>query len=623
MDRPTLRRAAPAPAGRAVQSDAEEVLVVNYRRLARIAYLVLPAGSDRGRRLLLAHAVTQRALAGRPWHSARRGPAEELYGLLRERVVRGALTAARRPPRPQTLPQVWGLRLTTADGGGEALALDRALARLSPSGRAAYALRVVEGLQTAEVSSLLVRAGESRPARARREAAAVPADLADGWEEERFDPCTVRVQPGDLIRRRRAARLTGAAALLVSLLAVAAAVTGEAQAPATRLPSSDSAAHHATARIPDPSVLVRVDPDAWTRSARLDHGVWPARGDRTTDTALLARALGTWRSGTAAHLEPGTPDGPPAAPPHLLYAGTVDGTPVVLLYDGTRIAHWADGAGLTLARADDADVTTAAALTLHRGDGTVRYLLAPWVDTAELRELREPDRPARELDRRDGVTGPVPLPSGDCGRQPVLQLRSAPTVAEKHAFLLADTGGLAPAHLTYLPPPSAGIARTPREATGADALTTWARSVCTLPAPVPGVKSLNAWAFAEQPLPARAGTAAWVCLRTDRWNGTGAATTALLLPGAPEAVRTGAAEGRACSRFDQDAVAWSRWHAPDGRDLLLVASSRRITRLTVHGDAGLADRTAADHTLALDRPPTGRPDVEGAREDGTVVRPLP
>ncbi|WP_052390910.1 hypothetical protein [Streptomyces sp. NRRL B-24484] len=652
MDRPTLRRPAPRPVaaprppepdatepaaaeppgplpggpprGAAVLSDAEEVLVVNYRRLARIAYLVLPAGADRRRRLLRAHAVTQRALAGPPWHpAARRGPAEELYEELRDRVVRRALAAAHRPGdrAVRLLPQVWGLRLTTVDGGPEAVALDRALAALSPAGRAAYALRAVDGLPPAEVRALLLRAGETRPDRARREAVAVPAELAGHGDGERFDPCTVRVQPGDLIRRRRAARVAAAALLLLPLAAGVQLVRHESRAPALRLPGSPDR----VAAAPRPDALVRADPGLWRRTARLDHSAWPARGDRTGDRALLGRALAAWDGAAPAGLEPGTAGGPPAAPPHLLYAGTVDGDEVVLLSDGGRIARWTDGRGLQLARADDSDVTTAAALVLHRTGDAVRYLLAPWVAEASLRSLRAPDTPARPLGRRDGVTDPVPAPpAGSCPDLTALQLRSSRDVAEDHAFLLADLGGLAPAHLTYTPPPATGAARAPRaprEATGTEALTTWARTVCALPERAAGVKALNAWAFAVQPLPQLAGTATWVCLRTDRWNGTGSAATELLLPGT-DAARTGYAEGRGCSRFDQDAVAWSRWHAPDGQDLLLVAASRRVVSLTVH-EPGAADRSVRDRTLVVDRPGPDRPTVEGARADGTPVRPLP
>ena len=51
--------------------------------------------------------------------------------------------------------------------------------------------------------------------------------------------------------------------------------------------------------------------------------------------------------------------------------------------------------------------------------------------------------------------------------------------------------------------------RQPREATAQDALQAWARACCALPDGTPGVKQLDLWAFAVQPLPQNAGSAAW------------------------------------------------------------------------------------------------------------------
>lgn len=87
----------------------------------------------------------------------------------------------------------------------------------------------------------------------------------------------------------------------------------------------------------------------------------------------------------------------------------------------------------------------------------------------------------------------------------MLQLRSDPVVAEQHAFLLADLGGLTPAHLTYTPPPDpAAPARPPREAVGPQALQRWAAGACAVPESGPGVRQLNLWEFADQKLPQNA-----------------------------------------------------------------------------------------------------------------------
>ncbi|MEV7028577.1 hypothetical protein AB0O00_41485, partial [Kitasatospora sp. NPDC093558] len=205
------------------------------------------------------------------------------------------------------------------------------------------------------------------------------------------------------------------------------------------------------------------------------------------------------------------------------------------------------------------------------------------------------------------------------------QLRSSPVIAEKHAFLLADLGGLVPAHLTYTPPPDrtqAAPTREPREATGPDALQAWAHGGCAVPDGTPGVKQLELWAFAVQPLPQNAGTAAWMCLRADRWNGDGSAATAVLLPSARGPQRTGGGQGRACSRFEQDTVGSTWWRSPQGTEFLLAAGSRRVARLTVKGPDWSADRPAPDHILAVDRPARAAVQVEAVLDSGTRITPL-
>lgn len=268
-------------------------------------------------------------------------------------------------------------------------------------------------------------------------------------------------------------------------------------------------------------------------------------------------------------------------------------------------------------------MTTAGAVALRRQGTAVRYLLAPWVDAAETRRIDQPDSPARPLDHPDGVTAAVPGGGlADCHGATVLQLHSSPTIAEKHAFLLTDLGGLVPAHLTYSPPPDrAQPAREPREATGQDALLAWARAGCAVPDGTPGVKQLNLWAFAVQPLPQNAGSASWVCLRSDRWTGEGSAATAVLLPTARGPQRTGGGPGRACSRFEQDVVGWAWWRSPQGAEFLLAAGSRRVSRLAVKGPDWSADRPAPDHTLAVERPARATVQVEAALDGGARISP--
>ena len=49
------------------------------------------------------------------------------------------------------------------------------------------------------------------------------------------------------------------------------------------------------------------------------------------------------------------------------------------------------GAALDFARVDAADAASASALVVGRTDGNVRYLTAPWVRQASVRDLLTPD----------------------------------------------------------------------------------------------------------------------------------------------------------------------------------------------------------------------------------------
>ncbi|MFD8706478.1 hypothetical protein ACFV1W_28400 [Kitasatospora sp. NPDC059648] len=638
--------AAPAARSGAARpvAEAEAALVRHYRRLVRLAYLALPADRDRHSRVLAAHGAVQRALPFR-W-TRRPGPgsagADPVYAALRLRVLRAALRP--RPGAGLSAPRAWGLRLFTPHGGEQDAALDHALTALDAPARAAFGLRVVEGLADGPAAEVLRQAGVDRP----EEAVAVASGIPAGPEAEppAFDPCAVRVQPTDLLRRRRT--LTAVMAVGVLGLTTTATVLGGGSEPAGSTARADGPPAGA---VTDPARLVRVAPDAWQHTARVDFGAWPGRGDRREDGALLGRALAAWsRPGPRTHAEPGTDTAPPATAPQLLYAGTVDGTGVALLYDGRRIARYTDGpgGGLDLARADGADPTTAGAVVLSRRGTALRYLLAPWVDAAETRRIDQPDAAARPLDHPDGVTAAAPGGGlADCRGATVLQLRSSPVIAEKHAFLLADLGGLLPAHLTYAPPPDRtqpGTAqpdrtqpdrtqsdrsqsdrsqsdREPREATAQDALQAWARAGCAVPDGSPGVRQLNLWAFAVQPLPQNAGSAAWFCLRADRWTGEGSAATAVLLPSARGPQRTGGGPGRSCSRFEQDTVAWTWWRSPQGAEYVLAAGSRRVTRLAVKGPDWSADRPAPDRTLAVERPARTAVQVEALLDNGSRISP--
>ncbi|WP_427924963.1 hypothetical protein [Streptomyces sp. cg40] len=613
--------------------ETESVLVEQYGDLVRLAHLVLPASLGRHRRVLVAHALVQRALrrAGTarsapavPTPRGESGAGDSVERRLLVEVLRAALAHGRRPRmwparlvppgvlRPR-LPLVLGLRLFPRSGGADELALAQRLSAAPAAARAAFLLRTVHGLPLDAVQDLLESADAPDPAAALRTAALLeessrrsPAALLASQE---FDACALQAGPTDLLRRTRRTRLLLGAAAIGLLTVVTLAVTGDGT---VHRPAPGTPAAHSMPRTAD---LVRTAAGVWDNTSRVDFTAWPTRGSRAHDQDLLDRALSAWthpRSGTRLHLAPATTAVPPATAPQLLYAGDVGDREVVLFYDGQRLARYSEtrsparDAELSVARVDDADVTTAAAVTLTRAGGTARYLLAPWVAEAGTRDLLRPDVLAHALHvSKDGVTDPVPTvpATASCESRPVLQLRSSPRVAEHHAFLLAPLGDLSPVHLTYTPLPGHGSppARQPREATGPQALLAWAHQACALPSlRDTGVRAVNNWDFAEQDLPDGGGHAVWTCARADTWRGPGDVTvsfrTSGYAPAVPARTVARARATAACSRFGQHVVAASGWRSPKGHWYALAAGSRAVISLSVSGDV---TATKQSRTLAV------------------------
>lgn len=638
------RPPAPAKAGAGAEvavdvDEAEAALVEHYPRLVRLAYLTLPTALGKHRRVLAAHRIAQGALPRAP----RTAPGGA-YPLLRREVlgealgygrrdggVRARVRQALRAVRP---PAVLGLRLHPRAGGSDELALERALSGLAPQARAAYALRVLDGLGEAEARAVLAAAGAPDPRGALRAAAALGAGRPPGAAE--FDPCTLQARPTDLLSRRRRGRVALAAGAVIgagALLLAVDAAGGAVPAPA----GAAGADPHAL----DPAALVRAAAGTWRSTARLDFTAWPARGDRTGDLALLRRALAAWAAPgprVSVTATPGTPRSGPGQPPQLLFAGDVDGAAVVLLHDGLRIVRYAEPraggsvAALDFARADAADPATAAAVVVDRVDGNSRYLTAPWITQAGTRDLLAPGRAAAPLHRApDGVTDPVRTPAarpGACGSRgttwPALELRSSDAALGRSGVLLTDLGDLVPAHLTYTPPPSYGPAGPPREATGPMALASWAHGACRLgELRGQGVKSVDAWEFARTRLPQHAGEAAWTCERADTWRGPGLAAVVFRPPGggpdAPGSVIATQSDGRACSRYGQDVLAGVMWRSPAGTWYLLAAGSRTVTGITAaHGVTG----ASTGPYLAVPAPRGTRPTLVAHLPDGTTIHPL-
>ncbi|MEU9334550.1 hypothetical protein AB0D49_15515 [Streptomyces sp. NPDC048290] len=618
---------------------AEAALVEHYPRLVRLAYLVLPPAPSRGRRVLSAHALVQRTLPrGRtaapviPAQSTGDRDGDPGYAYVRLRVLRTALEAGlplrrkawpKRSQLPPVLPQVWGLRLFPRSGGADELALDQQLSALSAPARAVYALRGLERLTDPDVREALSRAGiaeaEVDAALAEADTVAARYALLDSPE---FDPCSLQARPTDLMRRRQHGKAAVAATVAAVVCGALLGMPGDGWGPdgAAAPPYAQNASAQAAL---DPSRLVKISPAVWKSSARTDFTVWPARGELTGDTELLRRALAVWaRPGQSVQVSatPGTPTGGPAGPPQLLFAGLVDNARVVLLHDGLRLTRYAEpkdgqaGAALDLARLDGATAAEATAVVLNRADGNVRYLTAPWVREAAERDLVKPGSGAMDLTVADGVTSPMASPatrSGDCTSWNVLQLTT-----DDSTRLASDLGELVPARLTTGRPGAA------HDASGAEALRTWAPYACSLAAVQgQGVRSVNAWSFAEQTLPEDGGTASWVCTRAETWRGGGERVLAQFhTPGGTYgAVAAKGEDVPECGAREPQVLAGVLWKSAAGSWYLLAAGGRDTAAIETTGGV----KASAEGNLLAVRTKNGvRAGLKGTLTDGRTVEAL-
>jgi hypothetical protein len=293
---------------------------------------------------------------------------------------------------------------------------------------------------------------------------------------------------------------------------------------------------------------------------------------------------------------------------------------VVILYDGLRIARYAEpkggalGAALDFARVDGADRAGASAVVLGRADGNVRYLAAPWVTKAAERDLRKPGSRAVDLPLTDGVTSPLASPalrSGRCTSWSVLQLTDATGTR-----LTTDLGELVPARLT------AGRPGSEREASGAAAQRAWAPFACSLAAVrSQGVRSVNAWAFAEQRLPDAGGSGAWVCTRAETWRGGGSRVLAQFhTPGSPYGAITAKAENvPACGPRDPHVLAGVLWKSAAGSWYLLAAGSRDTASITTTGGV---DGSTRGNLLAVKTERGAQAGLKGTLESGRTINGL-
>jgi hypothetical protein len=537
------------------------------------------------------------------------GPRGGAYAYLTTQVLRAALAGERQrrlgpwrlpplPVRPGLFPLVLGLRLFPRSGGAYELALEKSLSEVSGAARAACALRGWEGMTDAEVSGALAAAGVEDPAAALAEGTGIR--LPEGVDDRplpgtsEFDPCSLQARPTDLLRRRQHLRAVFAAVAAVAVCGALLGLPGDSWGP-------DGAAAPPYARNPaaeqalDPGSLTRVAPGAWKRSSRTDFSAWPARGDLTRDHELLRRALNVWArpgGGVRVSVTRGTAAGPPSGPPQLLYAGRVDGTRVVMLHDGLRVARYAEpegadsgGATLDLARTDGAGTAESGALVVNRSDSNVRYLTAPWVSKAAEVDLLQPDEEGRPLSREDdgvltSLTG-ADASSHGCHRWPGLLLASRDH-STRHLY--TDLGELTPARITGGNP-----RKKPKDATGHSARERLSNTACGFRTMLgAGVRTINSWQFAAQSLPGGAGSAVWSCTRGETWRGRGARVLTGFRrpgtePGEQATFTSRAVDTPACGPHEPYALSGGLWKSRAGNWYVLAAGSRKVTAITVSG----------------------------------------
>lgn len=144
---------------------------------------------------------------------------------------------------------------------------------------------------------------------------------------------------------------------------------------------------------------------------------------------------------------------------------------------------------------------------------------------------------------------------------------------------MTDLGELAPAHLT------SGAPSAPHEVAGRADRESWARTACLLPAVRShGVRSVNSWPYAKQPLPEGAGDALWLCTRAETWRGTGSRVLAQFQAppelsggaGAPGAVAARAEGSPDCGIHRPRVLAGVLWKSDGGRWYVLAAGSRQF-----------------------------------------------
>jgi hypothetical protein len=129
---------------------------------------------------------------------------------------------------------------------------------------------------------------------------------------------------------------------------------------------------------------------------------------------------------------------------------------------------------------------------------------------------------------------------------------------------------------------------------------------------------VNAWQYAQQPLPDASGQAVWVCTRADTWRGDGTLVLAQFhtAGGAYGAVAAKAENSPACGGRDPHVLAGVLWKSGTGDWYLLAAGSKDTASISTTGGVSGSARGAL---LAVRTKQGGQAGLKGTLTDGRVV----
>lgn len=358
-----------------------------YADLMRMAYLILDGSAIPQDALL---AMARRAVRDTARTTLPRGdsPSDTADGAGSAYAgLRRALAARliREPPCHRWTDRLRRRRSPPACGPcGPARA---ALRGLSPHERLVYVLCRLEGLSPPEVGAelgdhLLMSAYDVDRATAEVDARSGLDPVAQRAELLAFDPTLYRLRPPT--EHSTLAKL--AAAGVVALLTAAALVGFQEWRDSER-----------------PGDPVVVGDELWRQVDFPSIAAWPSQGDRTGDLDLLRRAGAEWSASRS---------DPPLGRVQVLFAGRLDGATYVIMHDnpGFRdnpvVAQYVERSGLR--RVESIRRLGADTGLLILVNGTLRYLVPPWLTGLEAADPADHIPGWRPVPVQGGVTEPIP-----------------------------------------------------------------------------------------------------------------------------------------------------------------------------------------------------------------------